>query len=252
MMQNLRREAWYVGDLVGIPIFLHWTVLFLCFSAWRRSSGEGGGVDSFIIVLLALLAGILLHELGHGLMARRLGAHGLTITMWAFGGLCESRRDNAHLGREIAIVAAGPAVSLGLWLGSGYLYDVLINLNPSLIIQANRQTLLGEFLDVSAGINFMLLLFNMMPIFPLDGGQLTFYTVLAVTRRPLLARQISLFLAVVGTVLVFLWFTGFFLAMQHADPVGTWMHLLQNNLIGTLFLAVMMFLILRSAFLHLY
>ncbi len=252
MMQNLRRSAWYVGDLVGIPIFLHWTVLFLAFSAWRRSSGEGGGIDTFIIVLLALLSGIVLHELGHGLMARRLGAYGLTITLWAFGGLCESRRDSARLGREIAIVAAGPLVSLVLWLGCGFLYDQLLQLKPSLIMHAGGRTLLGEFLDVAAGINFMLLLFNMMPIFPLDGGQLTFYTVLAITRKPLLARQISLFLAVIGTLLVFMWFTGFFYAMQTPDPIGTWMQFLQSDLVGTLFLAVVMFLILRSAFTYLY
>lgn len=252
MMQNLRQTAWYLGDLVGIPIFLHWTVLLLAFNAWRMAGGSGGGIDTFIIVLVVLLSGIVLHELGHGLMARALGAHGLTITLWAFGGLCESRRDSTRLGREIAIVAAGPAVSLLLWLGSSYLLDFLYATQPSLVAQGNVYTLLGEFLSTAAVINFMLLLFNMMPIFPLDGGQLTFYTVLAVTRKPLLARQVSLTLAVLGVLAVFLWFTGFFTALNAPDPMGTWMHHLTTDMTGTVILVVLLFLVLRSAFTYLY
>lgn len=252
MMQNLRQTAWYVGDLVGIPIFLHWTVLLLAFNAWRISGGSGSGMETFIIVLVVLLLGIVLHELGHGLMARALGAQGLTITLWAFGGLCEARRDNSRLGREIAIVSAGPAVSLLLWLGSSYLYDFLLATQPGLIVQANAHTLLGAFLHISAMLNFMLLIFNMMPIFPLDGGQLTFYTILAVTRKPLLARQVSLTLAVLGVLAIFLWFTGFFGALNGPDPMGTWMHQLTNDMTGTVILLVLLFLVLRSAFTYLY
>lgn len=249
MMQNLRQTAWYVGDLVGIPMFLHWTVLLLAFNAWRMAGGSGSGIDGFILVLVALLSGIVLHELGHGLMARALGAHGLTITLWAFGGLCESRRDSSHLGREIAIVAAGPAVSLLLWLGCWGLNAYLDAVQPGLVAPG---TLLGDFLYIGAAINLLLLLFNMMPIFPLDGGQLTYYTLLAVTRRPLLARQVSLSLAVVGVVLVFLWTTGFFTAMHHPDPVGTWLQMMGANLTGTLLTLVLLFLVLRSAFTYLY
>lgn len=252
MMQNLRQTAWYVGDLVGIPLFLHWTVLLLAYNAWRMSGGAGGGVDTFIIVLVVLLSGIVLHELGHGLMARVLGARGLTITLWAFGGLCESRRDSSKIGHEIAIVAAGPAVSLALWLGSDGLLNYLAQVRPALILGPGGLTMLGEFLAVSASINFMLLLFNMMPIFPLDGGQLTFYTLLAVTRNHLLARKISLSLAVLGVIAVFLFATGFFTVMHNPDPVGSWMQLMSGNLPGTLLILVLLFLVLRSAFTYLY
>ncbi len=250
MMQNLRQSAWYVGDLVGIPIYLHWTILLLVYNGWRIS--EGRGIDGFVIVLIVLLMGIVLHELGHGLMARALGARGLTITLWAFGGLCEARRDHSRLGHEIAIVAAGPVVSLVLWAGSELTLRYLLQANPGLLISANGVTLLGQFLSMSSAINLLLLLFNMMPIFPLDGGQLTYYIVLAVTRKPLLARQVSLFLAVVGVIAVFLWFTGFFTAMGQPDPIATWTHMLSQNTYGTLLLMVLLFLVLRSAFTYLY
>jgi Zn-dependent protease len=249
VLQNLRRESWYIGDLAGIPIFVHWTVAFLAFSAW--SSSGGGGLDGFIITIVALISGIVLHELGHGLMARRLGAFGLTITLWAFGGLCESRRDSARIGREIAIVAAGPLVSLALWLGTAYGLHALVQWWPALVVHRGDLTLLGEFLAVAAQVNLMLLIFNMLPIFPLDGGQLTYYGALLATRNQLLARQISLTLAVIGTLLVFLWLTGFFGALGSPDPVGMWMARMQERLVGTVMTIVLLGLILRSAFQHL-
>lgn len=245
MFGNLRQSSWYVGQLAGIPLFLHWSAIFLAFSATRRSDG----MDGAILALISLLVGILLHELGHGLTARAFGAHGLTITVWAFGGLCESRRDNARLGREILIVAAGPAVSLLLWLGSWQLLRLLIEHQPGLV----AGTMLGQFLAIFAAVQLMLLLFNLLPIYPLDGGQLTYYGALGVTRDQLLARQIALFLAVIGSLAWFAWATGLVDAYRtgHRDPFGYWLQLVAHDPVHVLIIGLFLALLLRDAFLHL-
>lgn len=247
MMQNLRREAWYIGNLAGVPIFLHWSVAVLVLLVWSGSSGSG--VEFVILVLIALILGIVLHELGHGLMAKALGAYGLTITLWAFGGLCESRRDNSHLGREIAIVAAGPVVSLGLWLGSNLAFDQLRIHAPETLIAGQGLSLLGLGLKVSALVNQSLFIFNIMPIFPMDGGQLVYYSTLAITRRQVLARQLSLSLAVFCSIGFFFWRTGLFDMLMDGGSAGAWVGSLGFN---DIFLAVLLFLMVRSAFRYLY
>lgn len=243
MMQNLQREAWYLGNLAGVPIFLHWSAFILVLLVL---GGSSGGAERAILVLIALITGILLHELGHGLMARALGGTGITITLWALGGLCSSRRDSARLGREIAIVAAGPAVSLGLWLGCDQAYELLKLSAPHLLAGG---TLLAHGLLVTAAVNKMLFIFNMMPIFPMDGGQLVFYSALGITRNQLLARQIALFLAVIGAAAFFAWRTGLIDILADGGTVGMWLGQLH---FWDLFLALMLGLIVRSAFAILY
>lgn len=243
MMQNLQREAWYLGNLAGVPIFLHWSAFILVLLVL---GGSSGGTERAILVLIALLLGILLHELGHGLMARALGGTGITITLWALGGLCSSRRDSARLGREIAIVAAGPAVSLALWLGSGLVLWQLWLHAPGLVAPGS---LLRGFLEVNAVVNMSLFIFNMMPIFPMDGGQLVFYSALGITRNQRLSRQIALFLAVIGAAAFFSWRTGLIDILADGGTVGMWLGQLH---FWDLFLALMLGLILRSAFAILY
>lgn len=246
MMQNLERESWYVGNLVGVPIFLHWTAALMVYSAWSLSGGSG--LEGFILVLISLIAAIVLHELGHGLTARALGAFGITITLWAFGGLCKSTRDPARVGREIAIVAAGPAVSLVLWLGTEWTAQALDAGFPGML---DRQPLLAVFLGEFSFINFLLLMFNILPIFPLDGGQLTFHLLRLAIRDVMVVAKISLFLAVMGALAYFCYATGLYSAMSHPNPVGLWFSSLIRNLGSTVMIAVVLGFLLRNAFLYL-
>ena len=247
MFGNLRSQSRFVGYLAGIPLFIHWSAAFLAISAYYRSDG---GIEGGILALISLIAGVVLHELGHGLTARSCGASGLTITLWAMGGLCESRRDPSNLLREILIVAAGPAVSLVLWLGSKFLLSWLIAHHPGLIFQGGGPSLLGHFLHIFQQVQFMLLMFNLLPIYPLDGGQLTFLGTLAVSRNLLLARQVSLFLAVLGALVWIAWATGLFAAFASGapDPVGVWLHGAAQDPLFTVLVVVFMAVLLQSAF----
>lgn len=247
MMGNLQRESWYIGNLAGVPIFAHWTVLLLVLLV--AGAHFNAGATIVILVLISLILGIVLHELGHGLTARALGATGLTITLWAFGGLCSSRRDPSRIGREILIVAGGPAVSLGLWLGCLYAYDLLSQHAPATLVGPDGRSLLALGLLISASVNKSLFIFNMMPIYPMDGGQLVYYGMLGTTRNLLLTRQVCLFLAVFGAVAFFLWHTGLFATMGAGGTPAEWAGTLG---LGEIFLAILLVLMVRSAFHILY
>jgi len=250
MFGGLRQASKYIGDLAGIPLFVHWSVVVLAVFAFQR---VGGSVEIGILVLISLLIGIVLHELGHGLTARACGARGLTITLWAMGGLCESRRDSSRLGHEILIVAAGPAVSAVLWGVGWWLLDWLAHYQPGLVFSAEGLTLLGKFLAVFWQIQLMLLIFNLLPIYPLDGGQLTYLSTLAVSRDQLLARQVSLFLAVFGALAWICWATGLvdlYIASAR-DPIGQWLQAMARDPWPPIVTVLFMGFLLRSAFLYL-
>jgi Zn-dependent protease len=247
MMGNLQREAWYVGNLAGVPIFVHWTALLLVLLV--AGTHFSGGATHIILVLIALILGIVLHELGHGLTARAFGATGLTITLWAFGGLCSSRRDPSRIGREMLIVAAGPAVSLALWVGCLVVLNQLPWIAQSVQLDSDTWSLIVHALKVGAWMNMTLFIFNMMPIYPMDGGQLVYYGMLGTTRNLLLTRQVCLFLAVFGAIAFFLWHTGLFTMMGAGGTPAEWAGTLG---VGEIFLAILLVLMVRSAFHILY
>jgi Zn-dependent protease len=199
------RESTYLGHLGPIPIYVHWSALGMLVLAFMWSQG-GGEFDlpMFLIVLTVLLKGLVLHELGHGLVAKALGATGVTITLWAFGGLCQSQRDQTP-GREMLIVAAGPAVSF-LLAGIAYAGLQVVEQRPDLLVDANGQlSILWIFLKTMLTINLLLGFFNMLPIFPLDGGQLVYNGALMCTRNHVLVRKICLTLSVFGALAFVLW-----------------------------------------------
>jgi Zn-dependent protease len=125
---------------------------------------------------LGYFASLVLHELGHALMARRLGIEVVGIDLWAFGGLSRMRREPASAGEELKIAAAGPVVTLVLFalcLGaitvlarSGTVSDVA--LSSGSLKTTPALALLGWL----GFINAALFVFNIVPAFPLDGGRI--------------------------------------------------------------------------------
>jgi Zn-dependent protease len=193
------RESIYLGHLGPIPLYAHWSCLMMVYMAFQWAGGTSNHFDVqwFLVLLTTLVMGIVLHELGHGLTGKALGAFGTTITLWAFGGLCSSTRDQLPR-RELMIVAAGPAVSFIL-AGIGYGgYELVLQNHPEWLGTRGDRTLLFQFLVATYEVNWLMGLFNILPIYPLDGGQIVYNLVLGVTGRQLVARQISLTLAVFG------------------------------------------------------
>ena len=144
-------KSWRLGSLLGFPVEINLSFLLLLGLVLVAF----GGLAGVLIVGLAF-ASVLVHELGHALVARKLGVHVSGIELSFFGGAAKMENLPRNSNHEIAIAAAGPAVSLmiggaglglGLALGSGFLL------------------MLGY-------INFVLAGFNLIPALPMDGGRI--------------------------------------------------------------------------------
>jgi Zn-dependent protease len=169
----------------GIPIGVDasWFI-FLFLLIWLRSDGyktQFPGHDSrafALAVLFAFLffASILLHEIGHAVAATRNGVQIEGIELWMFGGLARMRRDSPTWWVDLKIAAAGPLVTallaaifyaIGVALAGAH--DFTQAIDPSQISGVTPwQTVIA---DVCL-INIVLLVFNLLPGLPLDGGRI--------------------------------------------------------------------------------
>lgn len=151
----------YLFTLRGIPVRA--SLWFLLLVGYYAFSMRGGGLPVILAFVLALTISVLVHEFGHAFVARRFKLNP-QVMLHGWGGLCMHER--AKSDRDDAlIIAAGPAAGLAL-AGLVALAEAVIPLE----IQANP--FLNVFLYFMWLINFWWSLVNLLPLFPLDGGQL--------------------------------------------------------------------------------
>ncbi|MEO8496382.1 MAG: site-2 protease family protein [Planctomycetota bacterium] len=158
---------WKLGKLAGIGVYLHWS--FWLLPAWILMS-EGGslaGAIGSLLFVFAIFGCVVLHELGHALMARHYGIGTRDITLYPIGGVASLERIPRRPSHELAIAIAGPAVNVVI---AGVLFAVL------LVAGIGTQGLVfsvagGSFLVSLLIVNIFLVLFNMLPAFPMDGGR---------------------------------------------------------------------------------
>jgi Zn-dependent protease len=123
---------------------------------------------------LLFFVSLVLHELGHALVARRNGIGVSSIDLWFFGGLAKLTREPRTPGEDFRITAAGPAVTaLVLAACIGALLALGIDdLGTAITLGFNTTTPLKGLIAWLAGINLVVLVFNLVPAFPLDGGRI--------------------------------------------------------------------------------
>lgn len=154
------RTSWKLGRVAGIDLYLHPTfLLLLAFIGATR-----GGPES-ILLISAVFGCVLLHELGHALMARRFGIATEDITLYPIGGVARLHRMPKAPGSELLIALAGPAVNVAIALGLAAILE-LGSLGGSW-----AESTFGEYLVYLLGMNVILALFNLVPAFPMDGGR---------------------------------------------------------------------------------
>ena len=163
--------SWKVGRFAGIDVYIHSTffllLAFIGLTNWlanRNVAGTLAGVG----FMLALFGCVLLHEFGHALTARRYGIQTRDITLLPIGGVARLERMPEDPRQELWVALAGPAVNvviagaLYLWLASQSLLEPITSLSLSQ----------GSFLERVMLVNVTLVLFNLLPAFPMDGGRI--------------------------------------------------------------------------------
>jgi len=172
--------AWRVGRVAGIDIgidqswFLIFFLIALSLSTQLAAALPGASPLARWGVALGTSAlgfgSIVMHELGHSLVAQSLGVRVRSITLFLFGGVAQLESEARRPSHEVAIALAGPAVSLALGLGFGALAGM-----------TSEATLAREAVTWLGRMNLALGLFNLAPGFPLDGGRVLRGVVWAVT-----------------------------------------------------------------------
>jgi len=153
----------------GIDVHLHWSWFLLAAGYVYYQSATSAIFDQpywHALVFLALFVIVTLHEMGHALACRSVGGTADTIVLWPLGGIAFVRPP-ARPGAVLWSIAAGPLVNLALippTLGAAIL---AANTPDPAALSDPRTFVLGV-----AAINIAILAFNLLPIYPLDGGQM--------------------------------------------------------------------------------
>lgn len=159
---------WKLGVVSGIGIYVHWS--FWLLPVWILLTGSAGGLAGALAsvgFVLAIFGCVILHELGHALMARRFHVGTHDITLYPIGGVARLERIPTRPSQELAIAVAGPAVNVVI---AGILFAVLLPLGigtQGLVFDLAG----GAFLVSLFAVNVALVVFNMLPAFPMDGGR---------------------------------------------------------------------------------
>ena len=184
--------AW---TLFGIPVRINasWFVVVV-FVAWSLASGyfpsqyPGFSASTYwgmgIAAALLLFLCVLLHELGHSLVAQRFGITVLGMTLFLFGGVAQIANDPKRPAVELLIALAGPVVS-------GAIAGACVLAGSAIPVGSHASLITAAILRYLAMINLGLILFNLLPGFPLDGGRVLRAVVWGATGSLRTATRIS-------------------------------------------------------------
>jgi Zn-dependent protease len=168
------------GIRVGVSASWFLVLLFLIFflSQYFHEVLRGSTSTAYAVAVVGALgyfASLVLHELGHALVSRRLGIPILGIDLWFFGGMARPAREPETAGEEFKVAAAGPVATLAILVVCVAAIFAIAPGNFSnalLVSESITITPLQALLAWLAFINALLLVFNLVPAFPLDGSRI--------------------------------------------------------------------------------
>jgi Zn-dependent protease len=218
---------------VDFSWFLVLFLVILWLSDFYRSvlDTSTDAVGPYLLALISALlffASILLHELGHALVAVRRGIGIADITLWMFGGIARMQRDSDSPGTEFKVAIAGPLVTLaivflcgvaGIALAGGGDFSDAMRVEEGARISAALAVLAWL-----TSINLLVLLFNLIPAYPLDGGRIARSIAWRITGN---RNSATRFAAALGQIFAWVLIAfGVFLLIQGDALGGIWLGIL--------------------------
>jgi Zn-dependent protease len=200
-MPSARQGSIHLFHLFGIDVFLHWSWFLVAAYEIQTRKGSYSSVTWNVLEYLALFLIVMIHEFGHSLACRQVGGRADRIVLWPLGGVAYVDPP-PRPGATLWSIAAGPLVNVVLipilWIA------VTASRSAGMITTAPD---LYELLHTVFWINVGLLVFNILPIYPLDGGQILrslLWFVLGRARSLMVATILGL-IGVAGFIGLALW-----------------------------------------------
>jgi Zn-dependent protease len=216
--------------LFGIRIGVNasWFLVLFLFIYWLQDSfadilgDDSLGFATAVAAALGFFGSILLHELGHAVAARREGIAVNGIDLFFFGGVMKMSRDTTAPGQEFRVAIAGPLVTLAIVLVGTLLSVALLGwggfTDSATLEQSSASDAFELWLSFLVSMNVLLLVFNLVPAFPLDGGRIARAAAWRVTGDRGRATRISAYLGQGFAVLLMAY--GAYLLAARGDTVG--------------------------------
>jgi Zn-dependent protease len=200
-MNSMRQGSFHMFRFSGIDVFLHWSWFLVALIEINSRAKSYSSIAWNVLEYLALFVIVTLHEFGHALACRQVGGTANRIVLWPLGGVAYVDPPQRP-GATLWSIAAGPLVNVAF----------LVILVPLGIL--NRATGWADaipnahaFLRTLFGINLGLLILNLLPIYPLDGGQILRSLLWFVIgrARSLMAATVIGFVGVAGLIVLAVW-----------------------------------------------
>ena len=170
LRQGGMKWSWRIGSISGIDVYIHATflliVLWVVLSHWVQGSTLAGTLAGLVFTL-AIFGCVLLHEFGHALAAKRYNIRTRDITLLPIGGLARLERMPDQPRQELWVALAGPAVNVVI----AALLFVWLSLTGAFQPIDQLSVAQGSLLERLMLVNVILVLFNLIPAFPMDGGR---------------------------------------------------------------------------------
>jgi Zn-dependent protease len=163
---NLNRGAIPLGSVAGIRLFLHWSWFLVAAIEIEAGTGRYSSVVWNVLEYLSIFAIVLLHEFGHAFACRQVGGTANQIMLWPLGGIAYVDPPQRP-GATLWSIAAGPLVNVALLPLLWGAHHVGASAG-----WADSMPDVYQFLGAVLWINIILLAFNLLPIYPLDGGKI--------------------------------------------------------------------------------
>ncbi|SPE62303.1 Peptidase M50 [Verrucomicrobia bacterium] len=194
-MLPTRQGSIHLFRLAGIDLYLHWSWFLIAVYGIQTRASRYSSLLWPVLEYLTLFLIVLMHEFGHALACRQVGGKADQIVLWPLGGVAYVAPP-PRPGAVLWSIAAGPLVNVAL----APILTALAWVAPSVGLPINAVV----FLRTVCIINWGLLVFNLLPIFPLDGGQILhalLWFVLGRARSLMVATIIG-FIGVAGLIVV--------------------------------------------------